>query len=469
MKLRNLITILFLILTGIVFLFATPAVDIQVFEHRIKWDGLNLKTVTNDKYEGELKFKDGLDLRGGEKYVFAADLSEVEEKNRAEYAEDLAKDFLERLDLYGYKQYELNWKITDEQTIEVELLAPNNNKSDSAIIQLLASKGEFTFWTEDPDYVADEAEAEYFSFLQGMKTANITADDIESLTSLYTSKANGYGFEIQFSKDADDELYMISQSESSRGTMMVVDGQPVGFRTYPIENLASTSSSTKNPIMYMSSLFGESFSINDVLPVLYKTGTMSTQLSLMSEEEVSPLLGDNAASDLKFGMFVALCAVSFILLIKYKKFGIYLIGMMSAFLIWTIFTMKLLNQQLTLIIILGLTVGIIIDIIVSMQTIKSFYKQKNLQPLTTKNLVKLKEQGGYIPTAKYLGAVLLLTMIMSFFTYFEISELVTGLGISTVIILCLHYIAFNNLLPQFIFYSEKYEDKIQQTKNKRKK
>ena len=92
MKKEKLITFFTILLNSIFLLFAFPAVDLSFIHPRLKADGLNLVTITNGKYDKEIKFADGLDIRGGKKYTFQVDLDQ-ELKNY------YSKDQIKNLDL----------------------------------------------------------------------------------------------------------------------------------------------------------------------------------------------------------------------------------------------------------------------------------------------------------------------------------------------------------------------------------
>jgi len=437
MKVRNGITIFVFLLTGIAFLFATPAVDIDVLGKNIKWDGLNLATITKDRYKGELQFKEGLDVRGGEKYILEADLDGVEEQNRENYAKDIAEKFALRLELYGFRQFDLRSKVTEDNKLELELLSARRTEDDSSVVQLLASKGRIEFWTEDPDYDPEVLEDNQlnFSFLQGMRPAELSREDIDSIESLYSGKANGYGFKIKFKQDAVSALFLISQLETSRGTMLVIDGQTAAFRTYQIENLDASSSSS-SPVMYLSSLFGDSFNINDTIPAIFQTGELEQDMSLVSQEEVSPLLGSNFEWNLKLVSICGFILTAIVLGFKYRYLGIYPMVMIVLFSIWSLFFLKLFGSFVTLPLILGVFTAFLVNVLVHLDTTRKLekFKQLNMKQLDK----KLKE--GRSDYRNFLLALMGFCVIMSFVPLIELSGLATGFGIGIVICLILLYL-----------------------------
>lgn len=457
MKLRNFLAIIVLILTAAAFLFATPAVDIDAFGKNIKWDGLNLATITNNKYEGELQFQKGLDLDGGEKYTFSISLEGIEEQNKRQFVEKLAQELYQRVQLYGYKQVDLNWKIEDSTTAKFELITTAKSEADNTVIQLLASKGVIEFWTEDPNYNPDEQDTQAFSFLQGMKMADITSKDVDSIKSLYSSKANGYGFEVQFKKIAKDKLYLLSQNETSRGTMMVIDGQPIAFRTYPIENLTSSS---KKPVIFMSSLFSNSFDINDVIPVLFKTDILAVQINLQKQEEAGPMLGDDYISNLKFSIFISILVIMLVLFIKYRGFGLYHSGIMIIFLIWLFFLLKLMGGYLTLPLVFSIITGMAVNMALHLRLANKLRRAAGTNK-SGPSLYKAiqKEKPAFKAMRKFIFLVMGISIILGYLPYTEISDLAAGIGAAEVVSLVLLYLSFYLFIPQFITLLYKYENR----------
>ena len=96
-----------------------------------------------------MEFNNGLDVRGGKKYTFNLDLTEIEETKREDYVSAIVERFADRLELYGFAQYDLKWTTTNTNTAEIELTMSKKSESDFAAIQLLGSKGEISFWTQD--------------------------------------------------------------------------------------------------------------------------------------------------------------------------------------------------------------------------------------------------------------------------------------------------------------------------------
>lgn len=451
MKIRNIISIIFISATLIASLFATPAVHIQAFDRDIHWDGLNLKTVTGDKYEGELQFKNGLDLRGGTEYVFNLDLTSTENNKKEEYTKKIVDKFAERLELYGYKDFQIGWSMKDANTAEIDLKTAKKTESDSTVIQLLASRGSFQFWTQDPTYTEDSQDQQTFSFLTGMTPADVSQDDIYKMTSLFSNKANGYGFKIDFKTESITNLALMSQKETSRGTMLVIDGQPIGFRTYPIENLTSTSKNAK-PVMYMASLFSTSFDVNDTVPAIFNSGEMDQELTLTEQNEIGPSVSEKSEWDLKFLFVVSLLLISLILIYRYRYIGVYQVLVIGEFLVWTLFLLKLMSAYLNLSLILGVVSALILTILLEntiTRKLKAEYEknEKHYQP-TIKEVRPVYRN--------LILALMAISIVMSYSPFIEISGFGNGLGAGTVVVLVLLYLLDPSLL-QFLVWQKEYE------------
>lgn len=452
MRIKNIAIILTLLLFIVLIPFIWPATNIRVFGQHIDWNGLNLATITGDRYEGELRFRDALDTRGGTKYTFQADLSTFSEDERNQKADEIVTKYADRLERSGYKDFDMKWWIKDEN-IHITVLVANQNADDSIIIPLLGSRGNFSFWTQDPEFDpnAEENKDQEFSFYQGMQPASITQDDIISLDSVYGARNNGYGFKIKFRNEAAFNILSFSQSETYRTTMMVIDGQPIAVRSYQLDT--PTSLNDYEPVIFMSSLIDNSFDINDTIEVVWKTGELPTNLEMTDTQTVSPLLGESFEWDAKLAIFIAVGLLSVLLVFRYKFLGVFVVTTYTIFGILIIFILMLLKAQLSLPLILGTLLGFLLLLLLQIDFLGRVKKHSK------SNIREVYEDVKAIqPHYRKLLLVLLgLSLLVSYIPIFEVSQTATALGVSSILIIAVLYLTYYLYLTPFYNLQLRYE------------
>jgi len=460
MKIRAFYTVFLIILIGVLFAFATPGVNFKVGGKTIKFDGLNLKTISGNKYKGELQFGNGLDIRGGKKYTLQTSLANVAADQREKYSKDLVDKFAARLELYGYnrlnsnafKQFDLRWSIVDDN-LNIELTAPEKSSDDYQIVNLLGSKGKLEIWTQDPSYDSSkETEDSNFSFLTGMKQSQLTVDDIESIESVYSSKANGYGFRLTFKKEARIPVTMMNQLETSRGTMLVIDSQPIAYRTYAIENIESGSKS--KPVIYVTSFF-QSFSVNDTIPAINQGGELDQALTLTDEKDITPLLGEHYEWDMKLALGIAALLITVLLVAKYRLHGLYFEFLISLLGLGNLTLLKLFKLGLTLPLVLGTAAGLAFSLVLHTIILREISKnvQDNQKIEKIADYYK-KVRADYRNLAFFvMGNMVILNML----PVIEVSDFAYGFGIMMFTLLISIYTFPNLLYVQILSIKNRYE------------
>ncbi|MBN1331439.1 hypothetical protein JW978_00970 [Candidatus Dojkabacteria bacterium] len=470
MRIRNTLAILFIILTAIIAVFAWPASNIKLLGQTIDWNGLNLATITNDKYKGELQFGDSLELHGGKKYIFSADLSigevlpeaspeadiegaaadsqnnEEEPAIQIDYqakAKSNAEKFGARLEHYGYQDFELRWSLENESILQLELTISKNLEDDEQILQLLASQGVIELWSQDPAYDPETAtEEDSFSFFTGMIAVELNKDQIVDLSSLYSQKAGGYGFKMTFSSDALLPILIATQTETYRGTMLVIDGQPIATRSYQLEN---TDKEDSKPVMYMSSLVGDNFAINDAVGAVFRTGELDSQFNLQAVEEVEPILGTDYMNNIKLALILMFGFLSIILIYRYNWLGIYQVLYLLVNLIWGIALMKLFGTKLSLSLVSGILLGVLFILLLNLIFIRRLDTSGKMKVL----MEKIQEVREYYRNAHFLALVVV--FFASVINLFVVDQFAGAFGVLIFVSMLQLYVFTEIFLLQFIF------------------
>ncbi|MBD3280043.1 hypothetical protein GF389_00780 [Candidatus Dojkabacteria bacterium] len=472
MKVRNTLAIIFTLLTAIVAVFAWPAANIEVLGQTIDWDGLNLSTVTGKRYEGELQFEESLDLRGGKKYTYSAELmqtpdqeigeaaeAEEGEKGKQEaaaeqpdyqsLAEDNVNKFINRLQHYGYQDFKLKWYLENESTLKVELDISKHQKEDEQVLQLLASRGSVQLWTQDPEYdpeAADPEAQQSFNFYDGMQQIEIEQNQILEIDSTYNNKARGYGFKIRFDAEALVPLLMATQTETYRATMLVIDGQPIATRTYQIENIEKDDA---EPIMYMSSLVGDDFAVNDAVEAVFRSGEVDTQLNLQSVEEVKPTLGEDYLDNTKLALLLMIGFLAILLIYRYNWLGIYQVIYLTSGLIWSLALMKFFDTKLSLALVAGILLGILFVLLINLMFVRRLDTAEKLKSLL-ENVRSVRDNYRNV----YFLA-LTLVFIGSFIGAYFADQMLGAFGAVVIVSLTQLYIFTEIFLPQFVHMQTK--------------
>ena len=477
MQIRNILAILFILLTATLAIFAWPASNIDILGQKLDWDGLNLATITRDKYKGELQFGESLDLYGGEKYTFSTDLHQesilaeevpteqvpadetegdmatvedtIASVDYTPQAKDAAEKFGQRLERYGYQDFRLKWSLESESILTIELSISKQTDQDQQIIQLLGSKGQMELWSQDPEYdpEAETAAAEdSFSFFTGMKKIELTEEQITSVNSVYNQKAGGYGFELRFSNDALLPLLIATQTENYRGTMLVVDGQPVATRSAQLENIDQEDS---RPVMYMSSLIGESFSTNDAVTAVFETGQLDQQLNLQAIEELEPAIGAGYLNSIKLALLLMFGFLSIVIIYKDNWMGIYQVVYLLVNLVWSLALMKLFGTKLSLSLVSGILLGVLFVLLLNLQFIRSIDVTEKIKIL----LEKVRAIRNTYRNMYFLALVFV--FCAGVIGLFLTDQIFGAFGVISMIALLEIYIFTEIFLPQFVYMQNK--------------
>ena len=141
---------------------------------------------------------------------------------------------------------------------------------------------------------------------------------------------------------------------------------------------------------------------------------------------------------------------------------------MAVFLIWLLALLKISGAYLDLPVIFGSVLGLIICLIINIDMIKDL----NTSALTDKNkfsvqITKLIEKNKYTQKTyrNYILVVMAVSMVVSYVPFVEVSSFATGLGTASVIMLFMVYLSTNFILPQFLIWQKKYEDRYKSTEN----
>ncbi len=455
MRKAKFITIIIIFFTTVFFLFAVPAINLSIFGLKFKADGLNLSTITKGRYKGEINFSDGLDINGGKKYHFTVNFKD-ELKNY--YSDDASKNldlnavsqkslykFADRLSKIGFKDFDLKWYIEDNSKLNVDLLLANNKDSIEEIVPLLAGKGDISFYSQDPDYTPEKTDDNrQFNLFEGIKKTEITRDDIDSFKSIYSSKVNGYGFKIVFKKEAKSKLLGYIQQETAKGTMLFIDGQPVAVRSFQVENLFDSSS--KKPVMYMTSFFSDNLFIDDVMEIIYKTGPLEFDIKFNNKKSIDPVLGLNFVSAFKITLFMSFFALTMLLFYKYRILGLYFLFANFVYGIFNLFILKLFSASLTLPLILGQIFAFMLFVIININILSDV---KNINVNRDKELsVFIREK--LIAYRNLLVLLLGVIMIFAFVAVGELSFLSNGFGVGLVVAMILKYLLMYGPFKLFV-------------------
>lgn len=453
MKTRVLYTILFLLLTAVVAVFAFPATSINIFGYKRAWDGLNLRTLTDGKYEGELQFGKALDLSGGTKYQFVADLSQIQAKESEDMnykveAETLAQNFTQRLKNYGYQDFNVSWWLEGEKQVYLTLKISEHFVEDLEIIQLLASEGQIQFWTQDPSFNPQETDLQNSTVFTGMQQLDVSSRDVVSVRSVYSPKAGGYGFKAVFDPQTRSQFMTLNQTETYRYTMLTVDGDPVASRYAPIENLDGGEDS--KPVVYFNSLLAQNFRLNDTLQSVASTGELKTNINLVSSTEIAPTLGENYVDNLKLSLVLMFGFLVIIIGYRHRWMGLYTILKVLVVVVWGLGLMKLLGAKLSLSLVMGFVLGILYVVLLSFTLVRNIdysQKQKQIQEDIRQKTKKYRI---------FHFVVLSLIFFTGLVSVFHLEQLITGLGVIVLVNLFLMYFFQKPVFPLFISIQKKY-------------
>jgi len=355
----------------------------------------------------------------------------------------------------------LKWQVEDTK-LKVTLFISELTEFDSQVIPLLASKGEIIFWSQDPDYKADETKEDSFNLFQGMKQVDLNASDIDSMVSLISDKTgtvetkddesilkSAHGLKVRFKEESATKMLLVASSETTRGTMMVIDGAPVAYRYLSNPNTVDTT----NNLMYINSFYSDNFFINDAIVNIFESGELDQELTLQSLETVGPMLGENYERNVKLALVVALALLSTLLIYRYNWLGLYQTIVNFVFIIWTLSLLKVTGTQLTLPLVLGATLSVLLMMLLQVDLVTRLKRHE------LKHIKKFEEEIKSI-VPKYrnllivvLGMTVLLTKVVSLV---EINHLALGLGVGVVINLLTTYISIFFILPRFYILQSSY-------------
>lgn len=296
-----------------------------------------------------------------------------------------------------------------------------DRESAGIIPYYLSLKGEnIEIWVDDPNYQPSE-DQQSFSILDGLISSGLKKEDIAFVQVVNDQKTSGNGIKLVFKDESYNKFVAAAGNITNRGFVLLVDGQPISYQSYPL-----TATANNSAFVYMSNPFGavekETY---EAIASVVNNEPLPLSLTVLSNSNSSQYIIVNT-DRMKIALLVSFIIMLIIPVAIFKYKGIFVSLMTANVLVLSLGFLKLFNYSLNLNLIWGVIIGLSVSYILGITVLRELNSGKH----TTED--SIKEVLGDI-RINFRNISVLILIVMSIIELFSISftyQLQIGIGIA---------------------------------------
>lgn len=336
--------VLIIILSVVATYISLPS-SFNFFGKKITRPSLNIK-IGNFSLQRNFDAHLGLDLAGGSRLVFEADMSKIPVERQAS-ALDGVKNIIEtRVNLFGVSEPVVQTSAFEgKDRVIVELPGVSDTQQAVALIGKTAQLV-FAEVKEVPATKTASASA-------SLVPTNLTGADLQSAQVVFDSQTGKPSISLQFTKEGGDKFAQITGRNVGKQLPIILDNQVISA---PL---------VQGQISGGQAQITGSFSIEEAkqLSIQLNAGALPVPVKLVEENTVEATLGAMSIKQSVLAGLVGIMMVAFFMILAYGKLGIVADVGLFVFAVLTLAIYKLIPVTLTLPGIAGfmLSVGMAVD------------------------------------------------------------------------------------------------------------
>lgn len=304
----------------------------------------------------ELSYKLGLDLQGGARLIYQADMRGLPSSEQSTAFESARTVIERRVNFFGVTEPSIQaLKVGPDYRIIIEL--PGTTNVDQAI-NLIGKTAQLSFWEEGKEKIATEEASLYPLGLtqvfenKSQKTL-LTGKDLKAARVVYGSADGTPQVQLNFTPEGTKLFAVITQRNVGKPVAIVLDNVVI-----------------QAPIVQQAILNGDAVISGGYTPEAAKNvaiqlnaGALPAPLKLIGQSTVGPSLGIESLKKSLLGGFIGFISLIVFMVALYKKEGVLAGVALSLYTIIVLFIFKFIPITLTLAGIAGfiLSVGMAVD------------------------------------------------------------------------------------------------------------
>jgi preprotein translocase subunit SecD len=290
-------------------------------------------------FRKEIKIKEGLDLQGGARLVYSADLSKIEESRKDDAMSSLSKVIENRVNGFGIAEPLVQTsKVGNEYRLIVEL--PGVKDLNEAI-NLIGKTAELDF----REVTSESA--------QDFTKTDLTGKDFKSASVSFDQSGNPQ-IDIEFNAEGAKKFEAITERNVQKPLAIYLDNELVSAPT-----VNQKISGGKGQIT-------GKFDIKEAknLAIQLNAGALPVQVKIIEERNVGATLGRESVARSIYAGVMGIIFVSIFMIYYYRLSGIFSTIGLGLYIVFIIALVKLFGITLTM----GGVAGLILSVGMSMET-----------------------------------------------------------------------------------------------------
>lgn len=313
------------------------------------------------KIRKDIDYSLGLDLQGGTRIVYKADMSNISSAEKQDAFESARNIIERRINFFGVSEPSIQTlKMREDYRIVVEL--PGITNVNEAV-DLIGKTAILNFWeqeaTASANYQNASGSAEIpFGMDQIMENkplkTNLTGKDLKSAKVIFAQDGTGQPqVQLNFKEEGTKKFADITKRNVGKPVVIVLDNEIISF---PRVNEA---------ILNGNAVITGNFTIPEAkkLAIALNSGALPVPLQIINQSTVGPSLGIKSLKESFFAGVLGFVSIVIFMIALYKKEGILASSALIVYIILVLFIFKIIPITLTLAGIAGfiLSIGMAVD------------------------------------------------------------------------------------------------------------
>ncbi len=263
-------------------------------------------------FKRDLEIKKGLDLAGGSQLVFEADMKSISEADR-QTALDSTRNIIERrVNLFGVSEPNIQTsRLKDKFRVIVELSGVTNTQD---AVDLIGKTAVLNFRLETTATPSAEMQksALYLAYGPFQIPTKLTGKDLKRASVSFNQNTGSPEVSLEFNQNGSQIFGEITKSNVGKRLAIFLDNSIV------------SAPSINQPILGGNAVISGSFTLDEAknLAIQLNAGALPIPIKLVSQQTISPTLGEDSVQKSVRGGLIGLGCVAFFMIVLYGRLGL---------------------------------------------------------------------------------------------------------------------------------------------------
>jgi len=298
------------------------------------------------KFKRDLSLRMGLDIQGGSRLVYSADVSNLEESKRNLVLESTRKIVEQRVNYFGITESSVRTSVTkDEFRILVEL--PGIKRADEAI-SLIGRTAQLEF----REFKNASESSGIVPSLQNTTSTGVTGRDMEAFAVSFNSLDGSPSISFETTAEGKEKFASLTKRLVGKPLVAFLDDQVISIATVQSEIVGNGQITGKFTLKEARNLAN-----------LFNAGALPISLRIIEQKNIGAALGKESIGRSMRAGLIGLGVVVLFMILYYGRWGLVASSALLIYGLTTLAVYKLLPVTLTLPGIAGfiLSVGMAVD------------------------------------------------------------------------------------------------------------